>query len=132
MKAYRMTRVAFAAGLVAAAAGAHVFDDAAFLWRGGKDANGDGYFQPSELRDTTDISESRNVTVGISNFVRFTNEVVSCPYSGRTVPSSCIYLPQPITHTFTTNIVDNGDGTATTNVTKTASCDLHSCATSRR
>lgn len=115
-----------AALLVAVAAsavlptGAHVFDDAAFLWRGGKDANGDGFFQPSELRDTTDISASRNVSVGISNFVRFTNEVVHCPYSGKTVQSSCIYLPQPITHTFTTNIVDNGDGTATTNVTKTA------------
>ncbi len=117
MKAGLLVAVAASAALPA---GAHVFDDAAFLWRGGKDANGDGYFQPSELRDTTDISASRNVTVGISNFVRFTNEVVSCPYSGRTVPSSCIYLPQPITHTYTTNIVDNGDGTATTNVTVAA------------
>ena len=102
--------VCFAA--VCASVGAHVFDDAVFYFNGGKDANGDGYFNTGELRDIVDANASNTARPTIANFHRMTNEVVHCPYSGKTFTGSCLNFSPEITHTYTTNIV--GD---VTNVT---------------
>ena len=102
----------FALAMAAVPAGAHVFDDAVFYFNGGKDANGDGYFNTGELRNIVDANASNTARPTIANFHRMTNEVVHCPYSGKTFAGSCLNFPQEITHTYTTNIV--GD---VTNVT---------------
>ena len=102
----------FALAMAAVPAGAHVFDDAVFYFNGGKDANGDGYFNTGELRNIVDANASNTARPTIANFHRMTNEVVHCPYSGKTFVGSCLNFPQEITHTYTTNIV--GD---VTNVT---------------
>ena len=102
----------FALAMAAVPAGAHVFDDAVFYFNGGKDVNGDGYFNTGELRNIVDANASNTARPTIANFHRMTNEVVHCPYSGKTFTSGCINFPQEITHTYTTNIV--GD---VTNVT---------------
>ena len=102
----------FALAMAAVPAGAHVFDDAVFYFNGGKDANGDGYFNTGELRNIVDANASNTARPTITNFHRMTNEVVHCPYSGKTFTSGCLNFPQEITHTYTTNIV--GD---VTNVT---------------
>ena len=110
MKKIQIALVALA--MAAVPAGAHVFDDAVFYFNGGKDANGDGYFNTGELRNIVDANASNTAQPTIANFHRMTNEVVHCPYSGKTFTSGCINFPQEITHTYTTNIV--GD---VTNVT---------------
>ena len=102
----------FALAMVIVPAGAHVFDDAVFYFNGGKDANGNGYFDTGDLRNIVEANVSNNAYPAISNFVRMTNEVVHCPYSGKTFTSGCLNFPQEVNHTSTTNIV--GD---TTNVT---------------
>ena len=102
----------FALAMAAVPAGAHVFDDAVFYFNGGKDANGNGYFDTGDLRNIVEANVSNTAYPAISNFLRFTNEVVHCPYSGKTFAGSCLNFPQEITHTYTTNIV--GD---VTNVT---------------
>ena len=110
-KGYKLALMACVA-LVAASVGAHVFDDAVFYFNGGKDVNGDGYFNTGDLRNIVDANASNTAWPAIGNFVRFTNEVVHCPYSGRIFTSGCLNFPQEVYHTYTTNIV--GD---TTNVT---------------
>jgi hypothetical protein len=110
MKKIHIALVALA--MAAVPAGAHVFDDAVFYFNGGKDANGDGYFNTGELRNIVDANASNTARPTIANFHRMTNEVVHCPYSGKTFTSGCLNFPQEITHTYTTNIV--GD---VTNVT---------------
>ena len=112
MNMKKITIALFALAMAAVPAGAHVFDDAVFYFNGGKDANGDGYFNTGELRNIVDANASNTAQPTIANFHRMTNEVVHCPYSGKTFTSGCINFPQEITHTYTTNIV--GD---VTNVT---------------
>ena len=102
----------FALAMSAVPAGAHVFDDAVFYFNGGKDVNGNGYFDTGDLRNIVEANVSNTAYPAISNFLRFTNEVVHCPYSGKTFTSGCINFHPEITHTYTTNIV--GD---VTNVT---------------
>ena len=102
----------FALAMAAVPAGAHVFDDAVFYFNGGKDMNGNGYFDTGDLRNIVEANVSNTAYPAISNFLRFTNEVVHCPYSGKTFTSGCINFHPEITHTYTTNIV--GD---VTNVT---------------
>ena len=102
----------FVLAMVTVPAGAYVFDDAVFYFNGGKDVNGDGYFNAGDLRNIVDANASNTAWPTIGNFHRMTNEVVHCPYSGKTFTSSCLTFPQQIYHTYTTNIV--GD---TTNVT---------------
>ena len=97
----------FALAMAAVPAGAHVFDDAVFYFNGGKDVNGDGYFNTGDLRNIVDANASNTAWPTIANFHRMTNEVVHCPYSGKTFTSGCINFPQEITHTYTTNIVDD-------------------------
>ena len=108
----RIKMALFALAMAAVPAGAHVFDDAVFYFNGGKDVNGDGYFNTGDLRNIVDANASNTAWPAIGNFVRFTNEVVHCPYSGRIFTSGCLNFPQEVYHTYTTNIV--GD---TTNVT---------------
>ena len=112
MNMKKITIALSALAMAAVPAGAHVFDDAVFYFNGGKDANGDGYFNTGELRNIVDANASNTAQPTIANFHRMTNEVVHCPYSGKTFTSGCINFPQEITHTYTTNIV--GD---VTNVT---------------
>ena len=95
----------FALAMAAVPAGAHVFDDAVFYFNGGKDANGNGYFDTGDLRNIVEANVSNTAYPAISNFLRFTNEVVHCPYSGKTFTSGCINFHPEITHTYTTNIV---------------------------
>ena len=102
----------FALAMAAVPAGAHVFDDAVFYFNGGKDTNGNGYFDTGELRNIVEANVINQAAPKISNFHYFTNEVVHCPYSGRIFTSRCLNFPQEVNHTCTTNIVGN-----TTNVT---------------
>ena len=108
----RMFVLAVCCAAVCASVGAHVFDDAVFYFNGGKDVNGDGYFNTGELRNIVDANASNTARPTIANFHRMTNEVVHCPYSGKTFTGSCLNFSPEITHTYTTNIV--GD---VTNVT---------------
>ncbi|MBR0503851.1 MAG: hypothetical protein IJJ84_00480, partial [Kiritimatiellae bacterium] len=108
----RVKMVLFALAMAAVPAGAHVFDDAVFYFNGGKDVNGNGYFDTGDLHNIVEANVSNTAYPAINNFVRFTNEVVHCPYSGKTFTSGCINFHPEITHTSTTNIV--GD---VTNVT---------------
>ena len=105
-KGYKLVLMACVA-LVAASVGAHVFDDAVFYFNGGKDVNGDGYFNTGDLRNIVDANASNTAWPSIGNFHRMTNEVVHCPYSGKTFTSSCLTFPQEVYHTYTTNIVDD-------------------------
>ena len=66
----------FALVLAAVPAGAHVFDDAVFYFNGGKDVNGNGYFDTGDLRNIVEANVSNTAWPAIGNFVRFTNEVV--------------------------------------------------------
>ena len=91
--------------------GAHVFDDAAFLFRGGKDANGNGWFDNGEMRNTMNAgTATQSASGGLGAILRFTNEYVHCPYSGQTIQSDCINLRQEFN--CTTNI-SGGDVTIT-------------------
>ena len=110
MKKIQIALVALA--MAAVPAGAHVFDDAVFYFNGGKDTNGNGYFDTGELRNIVEANVINQAAPKISNFHYFTNEVVHCPYSGRIFTSRCLNFPQEVNHTCTTNIVGN-----TTNVT---------------
>ena len=112
MNMKKITIALFALAMAAVPAGAHVFDDAVFYFNGGKDANGNGYFDTGELRNIVDANASNTARPTIANFHRMTNEVVHCPYSGKTFTGSCLNFSPEITHTYTTNIV--GD---VTNVT---------------
>lgn len=108
-------RIALIGVMAAAMACAHVFDDAVFLFRGDRDANGNGYYNANEMRNAVDINSSLTTSVGINNFNAFTNEVVHCPYSGKVLNSRCLNFAPEITHTYVTNVVDT-----TTNITVTA------------
>jgi hypothetical protein len=110
--------------LLSFTAGAHVFDDAVFLFRGGKDANRNGCFDNGEMRNTVNVgTATSSASGGLGAILRFTNEAVHCPYSGQTVQSDCINLRQEFN--CTTNI-SGGNVTVTADgrITRIAISDV--------
>ena len=96
---------------LALTATAHVFDDAVFLFRGGKDANRNGYFDNNEMRNTVNVgTATSSASGGLGAILRFANEAVHCPYSGQTIQSDCINLRQEFNCTTNTS---GGDVTIT-------------------
>ena len=120
-------------GAFAASGTGSVFDDCVYWFCGGRDSNEDGFLQSGELLDTMHANDTSHnahtctlygwsrVSGQKSRGVQLREEDVYCPAQGVTNRTLCLYLPQ--SQDYTTNYVENADGSITTNTAISYYCN---------